>query len=384
MSIEIVVMVFASIGAVVDFVVAYREKKKDGKALLPGIVCFVCTVVAGTAGLEEYWRRESMETLPAQLEREWTILKDTAVLGIELEVMSPDGLLTDGLLAYAKDVRLELPANALGAGPLQDGQLPFAQWLTIEQLKEHGRVGINVSKVQTREVDQKKSIEKFDRADCIASRFITRSELEDARDALQRACSAMVVVPLPEGTLRLGDIEKWPRVAVTERISREAKCLGVCEDPFIVSVRLALASGSNLAQDLIEISPSVLEQHATRSSDNDQILTFERSGQTILELAHSFFIESYGNRQRESFAFTRGLIHSLYQRSTTQTQTARLLDIVWTTDPAPEEQTLRGALAPAARASANSMELKEWCGFASHKVCWHRFSMWESQAGSIN
>lgn len=375
MSTELVTMLCAGAAAVVGFVVAWHEKKQEKKSRVALILTSVLGVTAFVAGLEEYSRRSSMETLQAELERQWVVLLETQVQAVEFELLSADGLLTEGLLGLAKATRLQVPRNAFGEADPESGVIEFEQIFSPDELSRRGRVGINVSQVRTSTEGGKKTIEKFDRADCMASRSITVAELTPAAgDILRHACSMMVSFAPSNARLKLADIVSWPLVSLTQKVTKDAKCLGVCKYPMLISVRLAL-SGKNLVQELIEISPAVLMKGPNRVSEREQSVTFELSGKALADLAHSYFLESYGYVQRDSFVLTKGMIHALYRKVTTKQTMGDLIDIVWTTDPSPDEATLVSAVPKEFQHKVVPIQLKDWCGFGDRDVCWHRFSM---------
>jgi hypothetical protein len=128
---------------------------------------------------------------------------------------------------------------------------------------------------------------------------------------------------------------------------------------------------------MIEISPFVLRPQPSAISQQEHKVTFELSGVTLLDLAKSHFLQSFGYFNQESFPLTKGAFHALYRWLTTDSMTVKVIDMVWTTNPSPDYETLQGAIPPEKRKSAFAVRSREWCGFGDRGVCWHRFAMFE-------
>ena len=305
MSIELVIMLCAGVGAIIQFFVSYREKKKEGKGRAALIFGLLLGAIAGVAGVENHWRTSKIATVSGELEREWVILGDTRIEKIEIEMVSPDGVILDSLFSYARKTQLRIQAGVLPHPYGKDGKLSLSQVFTAENLVKRGRLGINVSQVRmSRESGQTKAIKKFERVDCLSSAFIT-GDVNPKGDSGNAICSVTVALPLSSSQLRLKDIEMWQTVSVSQVIPADAKCLGVCKHPLLISVRLLLQGGENFTQTMIEISPSVLMTRPSTVSESSHAVTYELTGKALLELAKSYYLESYGYRKRESFALTK-------------------------------------------------------------------------------
>lgn len=114
-------------------------------------------------------------------------------------------------------------------------------------------------------------------------------------------------------------------------------CMGPCEQVFI-SVRAVLGTGDGLFEDMVELSPLAYVEAPNRA-DNGR-LVYQLSGATLARIVALDFKRSFGFRNQQSFALTRGFIFGLYQSLTTRKSEMRYSGLVWSTDAKPDKADL--------------------------------------------
>ena len=386
MSIELMTAICAAVIAMLGFFLAKKQEPESKARRIGTSVCLLFGLVSILAGYEAAYRKNSMDSLAKKLDRDWIVLNDSPIEAIEFEIISPDGLVSPGLLHFAQNVTLEIPGVDLGPAipHTTSGPIDFSQLFTIPNISDHGRVGITVARVTTSEKDNQKTIEKFQTVECMASRFITAETLRgpDLNRTLGDVCSAAVTVKLQSNALKLSAIATWPKISMSMIIPERAHCIGICKDPILVSMKLVFAQGVNYGEffipTMIEVSPFILRPQPSAISDSEHKLTFDLSGSALLDLAKSYFLESYGYREKTSFAFTMGVLNELYSsisKNTVVTSSSR--EMVFSTNASPDEFMLSQAIPPEKRDAAIPMRLQEWCGFGDHGICWYRFAIFQ-------
>jgi len=393
-TIELGALVLAGIVWAITWWLGY---KKEDVAWRRGaqVLLLILAVVGALVGLEAYQRKVTMDLVPMQLEREWSALQDTAIAGIEVEVLSPNGMLAPGILELAKGVKFSVQGLALfpSSKESEAGEIDFASAFSLEHVKEASRVGYSLAQVQTSKKGDAKTIEHFDAINCIASHtnaLLISKRPTFAKD-VQGSCSVAIALPV-SNELYLRNIAAATTVNMSVKLPKDQSCLGICNPPFLFSVKAIMRGGSTLVPTMIELSPQVLRQFPSAISSDDTTREYSLTGAHLMEVVKSQFLQSYGHRERESFAFTKGLFTDVYMRLTKATVTLTFIDVVWTTDNNPTEKSLLEAIPPSARETAEAFRTPEWCGFgeasssrngSSEKaLCWNRFAIFGPSAGS--
>lgn len=368
MTIEIAGMICTAIVATIGFILAYKKEERKGRRIALAIG-FIFTIISGWLGVEGYFRHKSIDIDADKLQHDWLVLKDSPVTRIEFEVTSRDGMLIPSLIHYARSIQVEIPKVFLGpslqASP--DSPIFFSKVFTDENVAERGRLGVASIKMSTEENGDRRTIKTIHKMDCTASHFITNTILSQQKAGQSvDYCSVSVDIDPLGDTFRLGTIASWPRISMVLVAPKGSKCIGLCQKPLLVSIRLVLRDGYS-----VEISPSILRQWPSPMSKEE--LTFELSGDTLLELAKSNFLKSFGYSDTESFLITKGAIAELYRWGTKKSSLGTIVDTVWTTDSSPDDAKLREAISPEYRESTRILRAKESCGFGEAGFCWYRF-----------
>ena len=378
MSIEIAGMLVALTGTLIGCIVTFKKEGK-GHRLAP-VLTSVFALITLFLALEQYERTKELAEVAADLDRKWTVLQDANAGAIEFEVMSPDGSfhLSD-MLENAKRIRFRIDGVDLPIGPAHADGILLSDALNIDQLTHAGRIGIASFQVKISPQDRHK-IEEVKGVDCTASRFITREFLsrQSAQHPVDDTCSAAVTLPLSGKAVHLAAVFNSPRVVLTMTEPTKLPCLGICREGPVISVRL-LVLDNDLFPTAIEVSPFLYLTEPSQFLDQEKRISFELSGGSIASLAKSHFLQSYGYQNQEHFPLTHGALFWLLKRFTHREEVLPIFDVVWTTNPSPDLQSLIEAVDPAKRSSSEPMHGPEWCGFGNRKFCWYRFAIFGAQ-----
>ena len=385
MTLELASFFIGGITTLISAYLAYSAETIRKRRLLI-LTTLALAGVAGLCGWEAYVRKTSTETLAQEVEREWLILQDTPVLAVEVEALAPDGILDPGIVELAKGVRFNISGVALN--PASDhsppGEIDFAKVLSAKNLLNGARLGYPLADISYRENDGERTIEKVKQINCISSQSTSAQLRKDgAPERLSGLCSAAVRFPPAAHDVRLKALATSSRVAMTITLPEKARCLGRCDPPAMFSVKAILQHGEQQWPTMIELSPSLMRNFPTSSSEATHTTTFEMSGKSLMELAKSHYLQTFGHRERDHFAFTKGLVTEIMMKLFTRAATLKLVDVVWTTDPNTSEEHLANAIPSEWRSRVEVFNGQEWCGFGDlmkkerkdGQLCWYRFFM---------
>jgi hypothetical protein len=117
------------------------------------------------------------------------------------------------------------------------------------------------------------------------------------------------------------------------------------------------------------------------TDDSSDLITFGLPGEAALDLAKSFYTDSFGHADVESFPMTTGFFHKQYVAHTERRDIIIRRDSIWATTT--NDAQLRLGLDPSIRDRAVLFALPDWCGFGDKRdtpddsdpgpFCWHRF-----------
>jgi hypothetical protein len=382
MSIELTTATCAIFGALLSFLLAKKEEKESKLRRLGTVTGTILILVGILAGVEDAHRRIKLAEEAQKLERDWIVIRDSPIEAVEFEILSPHGMISPGVLNLVDKIDFHVRGGSFGPSvPLNaSGSVDLPLIFSKENLISQGRLGVNVSEVVTSREGDQKTIDKINSLDCLASKFITTEEFKNAVGP-KSSCDAAVTIPVSDGSIRLSSIASWPTISMSLVIPEGTKCLGPCKDIF-VSVKVVFYEGFHQEDGLplmIEISPLLLRTQPSAISDEEHRITASLSGSALIDLAKSYFSNSYGYREQDSFAFTMGAINHLYRWGTQRTsRIVGIPEVVWTTSPSPAEKYLREAIAPERRPAIFPLRSQEWCGFGNDKACWYRFVVFGS------
>jgi hypothetical protein len=387
MSLELGGMIAAGIVALITFILAYGDEQTTRRRILR-IVSLVFGFLGGLFALEAYVRNTTIEDSKAAIERRWIVLQDANIEGVEFEILLPDGT-TDlsELLRLARQfsvsfVGVKLPLPVKPAGP---NSVDLSAVFSLENLKQSGRLGIAQATVHV--ANDKKGAKQFDAITCISSTYTKSTVLSQAVEGRQAGlvCAAAVMLPIskPIEKLRIFQSEK-SRITIAFTEPRDGakglRCVGVCTESPLLSIRVILKEAGALLPTMLEISPLLYNVRPTVVSGSKPGSTVELRGPDALKLAESRFKQSFGFLDFDRFAFTKGAFNWVYRYFTEGTETMRFIDVVWTTDPSPPRDVLMNAIAPEDRAMAEAFRADEWCGFGERPLCWSRFAVFVRQS----
>lgn len=379
MTIKLAAMICTAIVATIGFILAYKKEEGKGRRVALAIG-FIFTIFSGLLGLEEYFHHRDIEDETVKFERDWLILKDTPVSFIEFEVMSQDGMLTSpSLLDYARSIEIEIPGVYLGPSFQGSPNSPifFSRIFSVANISERGRLGRSLMRISGRRNGEQRLVEKTRLVGCTTSRYITSLMLSEEKSGQKiTPCSVTTYIKVLDDTLRLATIASWSKITMKLVLPQFPgyRCDGLCQAPIIVSMRLVLrhAPYGNVVPTMIEISPSILS-HLPFQQSNEEY-KFEMPGETLLELAKSHYLKSFGYSAIDPSPSGTEVIAELYRRATERdVKSANPVDFVWTTIPYPDTHELTQAIPVENRDSVINRRVKEWCGFGEDGPCWYRF-----------
>lgn len=370
MSIELMVAVFGLVGTLATAFGAWRSDPAYLKRTLIIISVFLALAsIAATLELATRSRNEGQ--LAARLERQWTLLLSSEVHQVEVELLIDGGFTQlDRAQEFLGKVEFTID-DLLIVGPPNSGAGASATpMFSKENISKSGLLGVPVAEIKKTAHDQKATIVQ---SNCVASVFATKTVLQSSTadepaHKHELICALRVSTKMPRDNFTLADIFNAKQIALFLP-NYPLPCAGPCGD-VIISVRAILPSMDGLFPSLVEISPQVYSSNPTEVGANGG--TFRLPGSTTLDLAKSFFRQSYGFADKDSFPLTIGIIHGLYVYFTKRTETdLRVVDVIWSTTY--DEDALEGAIDPTFRKVATIYGTPDWCGFGDRSVCWHRF-----------
>jgi hypothetical protein len=370
MTIELVVMILALLGALVAAYSAWASDAARWKRLL--VVLSVILAIAGIIGaFESSARSRNKDEVSARLEREWTLLLSSPVKEIEFELFADGGFIPlEKAEDYLRKIQFSVEGTKNIGLPNVSSGMSLSSVFTRENLSKSGILGIAVADVEKDATDP--TTRKVVRSDCLASAFTTATVLAsiaktEAANQAELVCDVRVSVGLAGAAPTLSDILKATRISL--RIPNEGlHCKGPCRD-VLMSVRAVLPSTESGFPSLVEISPMIHSRHPTEVDADTAV--FSLPGETTLALTKSNYLQSYGFVDKESFPMTTGALHALYVYLTRAHVSVRVADVIWSTTM--EENVLNNAIDPSVRNKAEFMEGPDWCGYGDRGICWHRF-----------
>jgi hypothetical protein len=382
MRLELVGLIIAALGGLVAFVLSYSEEKKSWRRRLR-LLGLVLGTLGGLCGFELVTRSRELGAAHAGLDRRWILLQNAPIDAVEIEFLLPDGTARlEDVSNELRRLRVSVPGVRLFS-PTPSGAvstIDLASNLSFDALRRQGRLGIANARVSTTE-DGGKDIEAVT---CIASAYTTSEVLsrpaENQASAL--VCSVAIRMPVIQPGPKIGALKSdKTRVAVTlvDATDRAAplRCVGPCRDPML-SVRLVTREDGQLLPTLIEVSPLLYNVRPSTSTARRALTAAELPGPDALGLAESRFKQSFGFRDAEYFAFTKGAFNAAYQYFTSREDTMEFVDVVWVTDASPPQKLLLDAVPPNTRPAAQPFRVDEWCGFGEREHCWNRFAVFTS------
>lgn len=253
-----------------------------------------------------------------------------------------------------------------------------------DQLKRGARVGFPLAAIRSERKNGQNTIREVKRVNCISSlAYATRLAASATFDKdLRSLCSATVTIRPAVSSLRLNSIAGAKTVTLSLKLPKQVACLGDCDRPIIFSVRAVLSHGGDIFPSMIELSPQAVRRFASSNSSDGLTQEYSMTGGRLLDVAKSQFIESFGNRDRDHFAFTKGLVTWLLMAFTQRSETKKLISIVWTTSANVDSEQLLDAIPESYRPNAEILNGPEWCGFgdveelrgnSDSQLCWYRF-----------
>lgn len=388
MNIEIAAFLFSGLCAAIVGYLTYSQESSPKRRLYI-LATLLLAALTGLLGLEVAVRKSKTETLPQELEREWLRLQDTQIMAVEVEALAPDGILSPGLLELARGVRFKISDVGLNSSSdgSAHGEIDFATALSARNLRDGARLGYVLATIKYSDHDSRRTIESIEKVNCISSQS-NSARLRDGsvtEKDLGGVCSVAVRFQPSDGDVLLSSVAASPNVVMTLTIPETTTCLGNCEPWAMFSVKAVLRHGMPFWPTMIELSPALLSSGTSSRSEAMRTVTFEMSGKTLMELAKSYYLQTSGYRDRDRFAFTKGLLTAIWRRVSTRTEEGNFIDIVWTTDPDTNREHLLEAIPIELRSRARISRIPEWCGFGDlmnkeessrltdGQLCWHRF-----------
>jgi len=376
MTVELISLILALLGTLVTGYGAYNSSKKPVSRRLVIASCALATLGL-LSGFELSYRAWNIQFQKEELERSWSISQTQRIQSIIVEVISDKGVIaSDQLLKFASGIRLHIPNPKLALPTVVQNGLPLSQFFNLEHIKRAGFSGLAQSTIETRRTlwgtgeDKSKIVD----VSCILSESQARSAGEKSPFLSllapnKLACALRISIDISDRNITLSALLDSKDVTVTTPTEVPRPCFGPCLN-LIVSIRAVLPSIDGLTPFMLELSPSSYLARASRIEDGHAV--FSLPAATLNELAKSYFMQSYGYRNRRMFPFTLGMVSNVYAWATTRQELLEPVDIIWTTE-GPDEDAIRGLIAEPRPDIVTLLELPEWCGFGREPFCWRRF-----------
>jgi hypothetical protein len=275
--------------------------------------------LAALSAFELAHRQQGLSDAKASFERRWIVLQSAKVDALQVAFLLPDGVARySDILAQAGAIRVSMPGVRLfppdKAGAVST--VALASTFSPDVIRQRGRVGV-ANAIVSSQRDADKEIKSVT---CVESAYTTSTVLSRPGDTLNSAlvCSVTVTIPVVDGVSLRALQGAASRVEVTLRpLSDSFPCLGPCRQPAALSLRLVVREVGHLLPTLIEISP--LLYNASPSKTTARGVPVSLPGPDVLRLAESRFKESFGFRDPSAFAFTLGIVHAIWRRTTERT-----------------------------------------------------------------
>lgn len=386
MNIELASSILAALSALVAFWLAWRREQEGFKPRRLEVFGALLVVLTALCGYEAYARKEAMENVPRELEREWVLMQDARISHLEIEAVAPRGLIAPTLIDVSRGVAFAAKGVDLGAeGSRKSERIQFADSFAASNVAKNGRIGYPVLEVErTRGASSPIESSEIKDVTCVSSMNNARSVKVEGGAVQGNFCSISVTHKLRDSSLTLAKIGATRSVELTVRMPERAACFGECTVPFIFSVRAVIPVPQKFNALKVELSPMILRRAASLTSKDDATYTFMLGGKVLSEVAKSVYLQSLGYRDPGHFAFTKGVLNYWYMRLTKRTETGTFVDEVWVTSPDATDDAILQAIAEKDRSGAQPFRNEEWCGFGDvlkvdrslkdeRPLCWYRF-----------
>jgi hypothetical protein len=354
-------VVVSALGALLD---DHGPRKRS----LIVLSCVLGLLAAGLA-FEENARQEGLARYRAHLTREWQLIQDTPIENIQFEVAVIDGA------APIPDIAQALGTMSYGAdGWTVSSQLDRSKPAAAAVLEKIGQGGLVGRPLGDVSLNLRTKVARIKKVSCVSSAYDTGLVTHDpAAHAKDWACAMALQFPVSDRQLTLRKIFEARKVETSWSPPTGGDCRGPCAG-LLLSVRAVLPGNADgVLPLLVDLSPSVYE-HRPTSADGGAI-RYAMAGQVLGKLAEDNFMDSNGERDREHFVISRGFVAGIFRRLTTHTETARIVDVVWSTRRGLSDNLLEQAIAPGERDRATPYNAEEWCSASETRFCWFRYVM---------
>ena len=377
MTIEIVTTICALIGAVVAGFGAATVESPARKRTL-GLITALCSIVGIVAGFEAKYRGDQLTQARALLERRWPIIEAAKVVALEVEVLLADGFTkASDINSFLQDAVFTIDGvNITDASGEPETRIALSDVFSPANIPNAARLGVTRATVVTNRFGSEKTIQAFRKIGCIASGFIKQQALRSPGGTDPTICAITFDYPVTNPGLTLDDVLAAEIIRLVLR-PENGVCMGPCEQVFI-SVRAVLGTGDGLFEDMVELSPRAYVEAPHRADDGR--LVYQLSGATLARIVALDFKRSFGFRNQQAFALTRGFIFGLYQSLTTRESEMQYSGLVWSTDAKPDKADLLEGVPEEDRSEVEIFAAPEWCGFGAESACWYRFALFSPVA----
>ena len=369
-----VVTLFALLIAGLGSFVSESKKWKRALATLTGVIGLIAAVTL----LESSERSRAKDQRAGEIDRNWLRMTASDVLGWQFELVVDGGFLRlKETLPFLQKMKFTI--EGVGADKPSNSVQDFSTVFTVENISKSGLLGDPVVTFAKNEHGSKYPRE----VECVMSGYGSQTILAglpktEANGRDTYICSVRVSVIFPQHGPALIDLLKGKLISLS--IPSEApKCAGPCRNIF-VGVRAVVSPPEEVDEPLIEISPMILASRpASKSAD---LITYSLPGDSALELVKSYYRDTFGYADIESFPLTTGFLHRRYVALTSAHVMVTVRDSMWTTTTS--DADLREGIDPSIRDRAELFALPDWCGFgtlrpsaepAARSFCWHRFQV---------
>lgn len=371
MAIEIVVVATGLFAAAITTFLAFQDAESPNRRRLI-LAAALFAAIGGLAAFELDSRQSGRAAMLERLSERWTLAQDAYVERIEIEILLPDGMSpARELSASLAGMQFEITFPTR-SGEMITWSYDLESIFQASNLPNAAMIGVPAATVSVRRFGKAKEAGQIKSMACVASDYTTSIVTHDSKPEDFTICSIKHVVHLDE-RIRFSNLASSSSIKLVNKGKNVegTHCFGPCSATAL-SIRAVLNTGDGLLPDTIDIAPIAYLDRPTLTTDEQQ--EFELSGQALDQLAEMRFKHSLGFRDR-AFEATLGVVNHLYKLLTVGAFSARVGQVVWTTDKTPNFDSIINAAPYEAHTNPEVTKISEWCGFGKDGPCWHVFAV---------
>lgn len=334
-------------------------------------VALLCSVFAAIAVYEIETNERKIRNESSRLERHWLTVRDSLISEIEIEIISPDGVIDYDVAINALE-GVKLNFNGL------ESHSSLASIVSLSDIDSKNS-GSNITRVGVLAVTVSmprsggNDTTEFESHRCVASNHNLISHKDKVGHA-NAVCSVTKSWNLSGRNIRVSELfaaTLWDLTVPQLKLG----CLDPCRAVGF-SIRARMASGTESKPDIIELSPSSYMNRPSRVYNGK--LQYSMSGTSMEQLIKSEYVAD-GSLVTENGG---GAVSSFLWRLISYQKTTRgtVVEIIWSTDSKITLDTIKNYI-PETAHDGELLLLRryKWCGIAVSDICWNVFVVVSSE-----